>query len=482
MTGREGVYGVSLSVVMAGVAFISAIVPTALLSIVGTAPPMLVLATLFAAVVAVLVHEWIKTRYSRPLAQTVQRLENMANAEGAVRALEGQGGREVRQVARAVNAAFAVAGSVANGAAQCKSAPRNRSRAQAEIARVAEAIRALGAGTLHRDAASLSGDFEPISQALSDAYRGLKTRIASLQESSIGVAEVAASLLPHAHRWGEVTRQLQTTVSRLAMVASDTEREVTTARSGVETGMESMLLFAAEQRRLVNDIKAQLLELSRYASEARDSADRSRMFLEHGSKLDRALTEIARGGAREGEGTLADAIGEARASQVILRREMARLCDDLDRLSDALSAVVARQPHPAADLDGRVTEPLISLADVLADASELSVQTVRVIGRTARDMAAVTFDARDALAQLSGRLPGLASSALKVGFEDAFDAAVLQLLRKAAEQSEPRAPHGLSACGLSMMAEVEASADAARARLSALVRTTEASVSMLRVG
>ncbi len=387
---------------------------------------------------------WLRYRWTQPLARTVHAARQFTRGQRDVRADETGGGREARFVAAALNRALDAAAS-ADGDPQATAAVREG--VQDAVAQ----IRAFGRGRLSDAPEPLPGVLAPIGYALMVARQDLSDRVDALYRSSAGVAEAAAALVPHVRRLGGAADEQRAALVRLAEGASQATEDAARVEPGLEAAIESTFLFGAEQQRLVDDVRDQLREVSRRAGEAHEASERARGLLEG-------------------------------APQEDLRTELTRLCGDLDRLTAGLSAVSDVQPEPVLALEGRVFEPLVDLGASMVQALEVSTSAVRTVALSARRMKATTDAARAELERMGVELPRLAVAVTEVGLDAPFEAALLERLRRAQAEVQQVPPSGLTPAGQQMLDEVDAAAAAARTRLAALTRTTEAALSVLRVG
>ena len=401
-----------------------------------------------------------------PLERALAAMNRYADGERSARAPVDGGLRSVRGFAVQLNRCID----------RMERLAASRPDARPALDAVVEGIRALCEGRPWTDAGRLSGMFEPARRALEAAREDLRGRSTNLHRTAGAIAHAAAAIAPSVRVWTHSVREQREALDRLTEHADGARQGMERARPQLEAAVEMVSRAGAEQRRLVGEVRDRLLDSSRSAAEASDALERSRRLVEEGTKLDRALRVLARTSPE------ASAIGEANAAQAMLQRELARLVEDLTRLSASLHVMANSQPTLTTDLDTRTTEPVTELADMLVGALELSVGTIRTVTRTAQRIEVAVGAAKDQITVAAEQWPKLATAIIEVGEDGTFDRRLLEVLSEARSEMARVGPDGLTDEGRSMLAAVDASADAAQRRLAALVRTTEAASSILRLG
>ena len=427
-----------------------------------------------ALLAAVMAAAWVWWRISRPLWRIAQSATAFAAGDPHARVPASTYEIEVERLVRSVNHALEHV---------CRTQEMRAELDKKAIRTVVESIEYLGQAQLRAEMPTLRGQFEPVARALEQARQNLIERTQALHRASVAVIEEAATLRISLHSMAEAAQAQHGTLQRLASGAEETTDAVRRIEPSLETAAELVFLFGAEQRRWAEDTQDQLLELSRHCGEAREAAHRARGLLIDDAKLEQVfeLLAVQTAGPDKDESRVA-VLGESRTAQAKLRRELRRLCHDLGALSDSMERVRGMRPESVADLHVRTTEPFAGLGDVLIRGVELTAASMSSLERTSAKMHDSAKHGLDSLRRLRIELPRLATALAQVQIDGSFAESLLAALEEARKDTEQVDANGLTATGAAMLAEVAATASAARSRLAALIRTTDLAVSVLRVG
>ena len=448
--------------VVAGVA-----VPAVLMRIAGVDAQfgLSALAGISCAVAAAL-FGWLHVRWARPLRRTTEAARRYAHGQGGVRADPASGAREARFFARALNCALDRAVNDANAVAKT-SAVRD----------AVEQIQAFGQGELAEPTAPLEGAMAPIGYALMTAQQRLRDRIDGLYRSAVAVAEGAAGMAPLIRQTAELIQEQGQTLRKLARDADHARGEALRIEPSFQSAVESML--AAQRVHAFGDPAG---EVSRGVVQARQAAARTEILVDETPKIDRAfrLLSAVTGDSPPSAHELSTTIEAADHAQATLRSELVALKAELGRLAEGLAS--SGSAEPVVEPDASVAEPLAAFGATMARASMLSTNAVRNLAFTTERLEEIANEAGHYVEKMAAQVPRLSIAVTQVGLDAPFESALLDQLRRTKTEIEKVPPNGLTASGHRMLEEVDVAAEAAKDRLAALMKTTEATLSTLRVG
>lgn len=428
------------------------------------------LAALLGALIAAL---WARGRVSAPLLDTLDAARDFIHGDPGARADDSRGGREAREVARAVNGLVERAVRLEN---------QGRAAKEEDIQAAAVAIEALGKGDLAALTPRLEPPFGPVSRALDRARRDLMARVEQLHDVSRGVAMAACEVAPGARKLESVTDSQRQALERMAQGLAEAEQQIRSGQENLRNALQGLSMSAADQRRTTGEIKTTLSTINRRVADLSTSCERIASTSKNSKVIEQGLsllgTWAASGGPDPSEYARAtQLVGEGKAAFTHIAIELHEVKDDLQSAAETLGSLAAEHIEAPPDPVRTASQPLFEAASGLIRAGELTQQGLGAWVRTVRQLAQETATVADGADSASARLSELseALSDLRVG--DAFETALLERLERARKEADKE---GLTQDGAMMLAEVEAAAEAARARVGKLIQATEATLDVLR--
>lgn len=425
---------------------------------------------------AILVFVWSSLRVSRPLLDTLDAARDFIHGDPGARADEGRGGREAREVARAVNGLVERAVRLEN---------QGRAAREEDIQAAAVAIETFGKGDLSALTPRLGPPFVPLSRALDRARRELIVRVERLHEVSRGVAMAACEMAPGARHLETATDAQRQALERLGQGLHEAERQVRDGEDRLRAALQTLSAASLEQGRLTRDLKTTLNAVNRRVTDLGATAARIDSLSTSSAAIEQALSLLGTWAAVGGpapieQGRATQLVGEGKAAFSNISVQMRHVQADLRAAAETLAILAAEHVEVPPNPTRTAAQPLIEAASGLVRASELARQGLGGWLRTVRQLGHETGVVASAAEAASGRLSELsdALSDLRVG--DAFETALLERLERARAEAEAAGSAGLTPDGALMLAEVEAAAEAAHARVGRLIQATEATLDVLR--
>lgn len=443
----------------------------------GGSRPWLALGVALSALLAGL---WASRRWTAPLSATLGAARAFVHGEPDARADEHRGGRDARDVARAVNALI-------ERAERLKA--QGRAARHEDVAAAAAAVQALGQGDLRSPAPVLGETFVPIARAIDDARRGLLERVTTLYDVAAEVATATVEYGESAHAVQVASTEQRDVLKRLGAGADESTRQLTTIEGQLASSIEHVVSVTDAHRRSVREVRAALRGVGRKVQEVGASAARIEALTTSTPKIETALALLSDLSHRLAGSDAVDdrtrakvsaAAGEARASLEVLRRELAALSAELKTSGEVLESVLADAPEPPGDLDGRVRASLTEAAATMRRSAELAGQGLKALERSARVMAANAEAVEAASKSSDARLPMLADAFGQIRVGASFEEALLDRLGRAKEEIDATDEITLTADGQRMADEVARASRDARARLQKLIEATEQAAAILR--
>lgn len=443
----------------------------------GTAPWMIggvLLGSLLAAL-------WVQRRWTSPLRRTLDAARGFAHGEPEARADEEDGGRDARDVARAVNALIERA---------VRLEARGRAAREEDVAAVASAIDQLGQGDLRSSAPPLGETFAPIAGAVDHARRGLLERVSTLHDVAADVASTATDVRGAAKKIRTASTEQRDALHRLSQGADETTRQLENAAERLKMSTEELRGFADDHRRSVRDVRASLRGAGRRLQELSGTAARIDGILGSAARIDAALGLLSELAHRLVESDaieertrtkISTTAGDARAAVDTAKRELTAMASELATVAEALEATAAAEPESVRDVSDRVTEPLHYAASTLARTAELAASGLRALERSARTIADGAGELEQGVASTAQRVPELSDAFKQIRVGASFEDALIDRLERAKAEVEARRDAGeLTDDGRAMVDDVRRASEDARVRLAKLIEATEQAAAILR--
>lgn len=424
---------------------------------------------------------WAHRRWIGPLTTTLDAARAFVHGEPDARADELRGGRDARDVARTVNALI-------ERAERLKA--QGRAARREDVTAAAAAIHALGQGDLRSPAPQLGETFVPIARAIDDARRGLLERVTTLHEVAADVARGATDARDAARSIHQASTEQRDALRRLGEGADEAARQLVATQDELDLAIEQLAAFADEHRRGIRAVRTSLRSVGRRVQDVGAGAARIDALVTSTPKIESALALLADLARRLAGSDVVDdrtrtkvsaAAGEAKASLDVVRRELTALADELRSSGDVLGSVLADQPDPPGEVDGRVRDTLRAAATTLVRTGELAATGLRTLEGSSSAIASGANALATTSARARDRLPALHDAFAQIRVGASFEEALLERLGRArAEVVEGRATNNLTEDGRAMIEEVERASRDARARLAKLIEATEQAATILR--
>ncbi|MEQ8278197.1 MAG: hypothetical protein RMA76_41830 [Deltaproteobacteria bacterium] len=429
---------------------------------------------------ALLAGFWASRRWTSPLSETLSAARAFVHGERDVRADEHRGGRDARDVARAVNALI-------ERAERLKA--QGRAARTDDVTAAATAIQTLGQGDLRSPAPVLGETFRPIAQAIDDARRGLLERVTKLHDVAAEVAHAAMEYGDAAHAVAIASTEQCDVLKRLGAGADESTRQLGTIQEQVASSLDEVASVAGAHRRSVREVRAALRNVGRKVHDVGANAARVEALIAGTPKIESALALLSdlsqrlAGSDAVDERTrqkVAMASGEARASLTLVQRELNALAQELRTSGEVLSAILAEAPEPPGDVDGRVRSTLTEAVETMRRSAEMSAQGLRALERASRSMAHSGELVEAAARSSDARLPRLSDAFSEIRVGASFEEALLERLERARDETHDTEEITLTTDGQRMVDEVDRASRDARARLTKLIEATEQAAAILR--
>ncbi len=427
-------------------------------------------------IAAFLAFVWARLRVSAPLSETLGAARDFIHGDPGARADELRGGREAREVARAVNGLVERA---------VRLEGLGRAAREEDIQAAAVAIEGLGKGDLRSLTPRLGPPFGPLSRALDQARRDLIARVDRLHDVSSAVAEAACSMAPGARHLHDASLAQRQVLEQLTEGLGAAQQQVSDGEDSLRSAVESLAASSADQRRTIHELKATLSGAARRSTDLSATAKRIEGLTTTAQAIEQALamlgTWAASGGHEAKEQDRAtQLVGEGKAAFANIIRETNEIQADLARVADSLQSLGEGPLQAPPDPTRSAGQPLMDTARGLVRGSEMMGKGLSAWLKVVRQLGDDTASVASAAETASGSLGGLseALSDLRVG--DAFEAALIERLQRAKAEAEAATTEELTADGSQMLFEVQAAADAANARVKRLIHATESTLDVLR--
>lgn len=425
---------------------------------------------------ALFVFAWARMRVSAPILETLDAARDFIHGDPGARADELRGGREAREVARAVNGLVERA---------VRLEGLGRAAKEEDIQAAAVAIEGLGKGDLRSLTPRLASPFGPLSRALDQARRDLLLRVDRLHDVSSTVAEAACTMAPGARLLHDSSLAQRHALEQLSEGLTTAQEQVSQGEDKLRSAMDGLKDSSAEQRRGIHELKATLSGAARRSNDLSATAKRLQGLTTTAQAIEQALamlgTWAASGGQDAKERERATQLaGEGKAAFENIIHEAREMQADLSRVAESLQLLGEGPLQSPPDPSRSAGEPLMDTARGLVRGSEMMgkglsgwLKAVRQLGDDTSVVASAAEAAAGSLGDLSEAL-----SDLRVG--DAFETALIERLKRAKAEAEAATDEALTADGSQMMFEVQAAADAANARVKRLIHVTESTLDVLR--
>lgn len=426
--------------------------------------------------VALLVYAWVRWRVSGPLFDTLEAARDFVHGDPGARADEARGGREAREVARAVNA-------LVERAARLED--QGRAAREEDIQAAAVAIEGLGKGDLRDVTPRLGPPFGPVSRALDRARRDLLARVERLHEVSRAIGQEACVMAPAARGLASATSGQREALDRLADGLGDAERQMMAGAGQLEVALADVAATAEAQRRTTQELKATVSLVGRRLEEVSAASVRVRDLLRSAQSIEQGLamlgTWAATGDPGDAERPRAtQLVGEGRAALSEITAKLTQIREELEVAADSLETVGASSLEAPPDPGRAVSAPLFESANGLVRAGELLGRGLNGWSRSVRQLGQQTEAVAGAAGAASLRLGDLSEALSELRVGDAFEQVLLERLERARAEVEAAPEGALTADGAAMIEQVDTAAAAARARVGQLIRATEATLDVLR--
>lgn len=389
-----------------------------------TALPIYLGAALLAALFAFL---YASSRIGRPIERTLDRARALAHGDMTARADEARGGRDARELARAVNA-------LVDRAERLKS--QGREARDEDVSNLVRAIEAFAKGELAVKTPAVGEALQPLARALERTSHELLERVRLIRELATDIAGRAALVGPAAKKIGSASLEQAEALSSIGVTAQEAAGEVRASRDRLAGALEAMHRAASSEKKVAQELRAALLAASR--------------------RLD--------------------------VSRLPVSGELGAVEEEMREAARGLEAIAASVPDAPPSVDAAITANLQSAAAGLVRIAETIARGLRVLERSSH----ASFEGADQLrravqestelaAKLGGVLAGFA-----VG--TSFEAELIEKLERWREDAKLAvlSPDGLTDEGRALVRQLNESSEAVRARLARLVSATESAVEVLR--
>lgn len=380
-----------------------------------------------AFVTALLAFFYARARIGRPIEQTLDRARALAHGDTTARADETRGGRDARELARAVNA-------LVDRAERLKS--QGREARDEDVSHLVRAIEAIAKGELGAKTPAVGEALQPLARALERTSHDLLERVRAIRELATELADRAAQVAPAAKKIGAASLEQAEALSTIGATAQEAAGEVKASRDRLVGALEAMQRAAVSEKKVSQELRAALLAAGR--------------------RLD--------------------------VSRLPVSGDLAAVEEEMREAARGLEAIAASIPEPPPSVDVAITANLQSAAAGLVRIAETIARGLRVLERSSH----ASFEGADQLrrvvhesTELANRLGGVLAG-FAVG--TSFEAELIEKLERWREDAKLAvlSPDGLTDEGRALVRQITESSEAVRARLARLVSATESAVEVLR--
>jgi methyl-accepting chemotaxis protein len=419
---------------------------------------------------------WGRWRLGRPLAKTLDAARAFVHGEHGARADVERGGRDARNVARAVNALI-------ESAERFK--VQGRAAREEDVRKMSLAIEAIGQGDLSSSAPVVGEALEPIHSAIVRARKDMLEWITEINRVSLEVASNAADVVPGAKKIAQASVEQLEALKDVAKNAGEASEEVkaTTVRLGYAVG--ELGSFAEGERKTARDMQTSLKAASRRAQDLKQGAARLESLAATAESIEDAIDVLAQTANPDNPPSpsrVLTAVGEGRAAMEALSRELALLREEMGQLATSLETIAASVPESPAELASAVTGNLHDAATALLHIAERGAGGLKALERSARTIAEGAEQIRGGAAVASDLAPRLGGMLAHFSVGSSFEKELMERIERWRKEAEDAAsaPDGLTEDGRLMLKQVAEASEVARHRLARLVSVTEAAVDVLR--
>lgn len=443
------------------------------------AVPLLLLGTLVGAATGA---AWAGFRLGGPLERTLKAARDFVHGDNDARAKDAIGGRDTRDIARAVNALIETAQRLKL---------QGRAAREEDVRAAVLAIEAVGQGDLTVRVPEVGPVIDLVVAAIDRARKNLLERISEIHQVSMMVASSAADVAPGAKKIAVAAFDQVEALKSLAGAAQDAAEAVKASNQKLSGALERLARFVAEERKVELEMQAALKGASRRAQELRRAVVRMDGLIATSEAIDDVIELLAGGGDGRSKlrgqepaakARVATAVGEGRAAMDAIGRELAMLRDEMGETAASLDAIAESVPSAPPNLDASVSGSLHESAINLLRITELTAGCLKSLERASKAIAEGAQRIEQGALSASELAPRLGALLSSFNLGTSFEGELLERLerwKKEADEAQAT-PGGLTADGRQMLKQVADASEAARTRLARLVSATEAAIDVLR--
>lgn len=429
-----------------------------------------------AALAALLGFAWARARLGRPLEATLLRARAFAHGDAQARADERQGGRDARDVARAVNALIETAERLR---------ALGRAAREEDVRALALGVAALGEGDLIHSTPEVGEALEPIRAALERARRALLDRATQIHHIAVEVAESAAGVAPGARKIAQTAGEQREAIRAIGTGAEEATHQVRVTDERLRASVAALQAFSLEERRVTRELQAALRATGRRVLDLRRGVARLEALAATSEAIEEALDLLGQTATADNpppRGRITTTVGQGRAALDGLERELAGLRDEMGDVAAGLDTIASSVPESSAELEAAVTGSLHECASKLLRTVELAASGIKVLERSAKVMAEGAAQIARGATISSELAPRLGALVAEFRLGVTFEAELMDRLERWKKEADAAraAPDGLSDDSRQMVRQIAEASEAARQRLARLVSVTEAAMEALR--
>jgi methyl-accepting chemotaxis protein len=425
---------------------------------------------------ALLAFFWAKFRLGGPLDASLFVARAFAHGGSQSRADEKQGGRDARDVARAVNALI-----------DCAERLKVQGRAAREedVRALALAIRALGNGDLASPIPDVSDTLGPVRDAIEAARREMLGRLGEIQRMTIEVADNASEVGPGAKKVSRAAIEQLEALRLLATDADQATQEVKAATERLGDATKSLARFADGERKAAREVQNALLGAARRVLDLKNGAARLESLAATSVAIEEALDVLGQAANADNppaKTRITNAVGQGRAAMESMSRELALLREEMGGAAANLESIARTVPDSGVELEGVVAQSLHEAAAKLLRIVERTAAGIKTLERSAKAVSEGAGAIAKGAASNAELAPKIGAKVAEFSLGPSFEEALKDRLdrwKKAAEAAKT-APDGLTEDGRQMVKQVVEASEQARQRLARLVSVTESAIDVLR--
>ncbi len=411
---------------------------------------------------------WVWWRTVRPLGLAV--FASRASRPGDGRFVRPQGGRLARTIADALNL-------------QSERAQRGMASVPPEgLVHAEAALKGLGQGDLRPVRLDLGPGLERLARRINETKADLQATLAAKTTSAEALCVAVQGMAEGAQELGVQFSAQQEALKGLAEEAGQTSLEIRRAQRGLEGALSGLVAMGQAQRRGFEETRRRLVVLMREAQMVHTGLVKARSLCGRREGLHGALMSLRRAGqgaqtpgGLELRSQLREWMAEGHAAMESAEASIAQLGSRVSALVRGLEEVAQTLPKPPLENQlGHATDVLFRMGSVFVRSAE----------RAKRGAVALS-QSNSGLVHASGRIfqgasvtlksvPGLLSLFQELQGIEAFEREFQSHLEGLRGTFSPVPTVGaLSPAGGALLEGVRDSAQAADARLSALIAATE---------